>query len=75
MVPLVGVTEARRQFDQRMQYGLQVERRAADRLEHIGSRGLLLRDDSRSFVEQARVLDRNDGLISEARGPARSACR
>ena len=34
--------QARCRFDERLQHGLQIECRAADDLEHIGGRGLLL---------------------------------
>jgi len=38
----VGFAQPRRRFHQRIEHGLQVERRAADDLEHVGRRGLLL---------------------------------
>ena len=50
--------------DQRVEHGLQVEGRAADDLEHVGGRGLLLKRFAQ-FVEQPRVLDGDDGLIGE----------
>ena len=40
---------------------MQVERRAADDLEHVGGGGLLLQRFTQ-LVEQARVLDGDDGL-------------
>ena len=43
---------------------LQIERRAADDLEHVGGGGLLLQRFAQ-LVEQARVLDRDDGLVGE----------
>ena len=48
----------------RIKYGLQVEGRAADRLEHVGGGGLLLQRFAQ-LVEQARVLDGDDGLAGE----------
>ena len=36
------LTKACRQFYQRVEHGLQIKRRAADDLEHVGGRGLLL---------------------------------
>src|SRR5262245_48225281 len=61
---LVGVAKSRRRFDQRLQHGLQVEGRAADDLEHVGRGGLLLKRFAQ-LVQQAGVLDRNDGLRRE----------
>ena len=60
-------------FDQRVEYLLQIERRPADDLEHFGGGGLLLQRFGEvggalaQFVEQARILDGDDGLGSEAR--------
>ena len=48
------------------QHGIQVEGRAADHLEHVGGRGLLLQRFAQ-LVEQARILDRDDGLGGEVR--------
>ena len=53
---MVGFAKPRRRLDQRVKHGLQVERRAADDLEHVGSGGLLLQRFAQ-LVEQARVLD------------------
>ena len=39
---LVRLTQAGRQLDERVKHGLQIERRAADDLEHVGGGGLLL---------------------------------
>ena len=44
--------------------GSKFARRPADDLEHVGGRGLLLQRFAQ-LVEQARVLDRDDGLGSE----------
>src|SRR5262245_51953119 len=49
---------------ERVQHYLQVERRTADDLEHIGGRGLLLKRFAQ-LTQQARVFDGDDGLISE----------
>src|SRR5262249_28263309 len=38
----VGVTQAAGRFNERLQHRLEIEGRAADDLEHIGRRGLLL---------------------------------
>ena len=43
---------------------LQIEGRAADDLEHVGGGGLLL-ERFTQLVEQARVLDGDDGLSGE----------
>ena len=52
-----------------LEHGLQIERRAADDLEHVGGRGLLLQRSVigalAQFVEQPRVLDGDDGLGGE----------
>src|SRR5262249_61161769 len=53
-------------LDQRVEHGLQVERRAADDLEHVGSRGLLLQRLAQ-LVEEARVLDGDNGLARKVR--------
>ncbi len=66
---LVGVTEPRRGLDERLQHGLQIERRAADDFQHVGGRGLLLQGFGQvvgslaQFLEESRVLD-GDGRIS-----------
>ena len=58
-------------FNQCLQNQLQIERRAADHLEHVGGRGLLLQRLGEvagarlHLVEQAHVLDRDHGLIGE----------
>ena len=48
-------------LDQRIEHRLQIEGRAADDLEHVGGGGLLLQQFTQ-LVEQARVLDGDDGL-------------
>ena len=55
-------------------HGLQIERRAADDLEHVGGGGLLLQRFAQ-FVEQPRVLDGDDGLIGKVREQADLSCR
>ena len=53
------------------EHRLQIERRSADDLQHLGGRGLQLqrlRQIARArlhLVEQAHVLDRDDGLVGE----------
>ena len=60
----IGLAQARRRFDQRIEHGLQIEGRAADHLEHVGGGGLLLRAIAQ-LVEQAGILDGDDGLGGE----------
>jgi hypothetical protein len=50
--------------DQCFEHRDKIERRAADDLEHVGGGGLLLQRFAQ-LVEQARVLDGDDGLSSE----------
>ena len=54
------------EFDQRIKHDLQIKGRAADDLEHVGGGGLLLQQFAQ-FIEQARVLDGDDGLVGEVR--------
>src|SRR5262245_60616405 len=61
-----GIAQATRRLHKRIEYGLQIERRAADDLKHVGGRGLLLQRFAQ-LIEQACVLDRNDGLGGEVR--------
>ena len=67
----VGVAEQRRSVDERIEHRLQVEGRAADGLEHVADRGLLLQRFAQLFgaclhlVEQSDVLDRDHGLVGE----------
>ena len=57
--------------DQRVENRLQIERRSADDLEHVRSRGLKLQRLGKiararlHLVEQAHVLDRNHRLLRE----------
>ena len=58
-------------FDERVEHRLQIERRAADDLEHVGGGGLLLQRFGQivgallHLVEQPHVLDRDHGLVGE----------
>ena len=47
-----------------VEHCLQIERRTADDLEHVGGRRLLLKRLAQ-FIEQPRVLDGDDGLGRE----------
>src|SRR5262249_40828506 len=58
------LTQPCRRLDQRVEHGLQVEGRAADDLQHVGGGGLLLQRLAQ-FVEQAGILNGNDGLGGE----------
>src|SRR6516165_9515535 len=62
----IRLAQPRRRLDQRLENRLQIEGRAADDLEHVGG-GRLLLQRLAQLVEQARVLDGDDGLIGEAR--------
>jgi hypothetical protein len=42
LLSLIGLTKPGGGLDQRVEHGLQIERRAADDLEHVGGGGLLL---------------------------------
>ena len=66
--------QPRRRFSERIEHRLQVKGRAADDLEHVGGGRLLLQRFAQ-FVEQAGVLDGDDGLGGEIAQQARSACR
>src|SRR5262249_55095442 len=60
----VSATQPRCRFDQRIEHGLQIEGRSADNFEHVGGRGLLLQRLAQ-LIEQARILDGDDGLGRE----------
>ena len=68
---MVGVAKSGRRLGQRIEHGLQIEGRAADDLEHVGGGRLLLQRFGQivcalaQLVEQARVLDGDDGLAGE----------
>src|SRR5215469_16694389 len=61
---LIGRAKPSGRLRQRVEHRLQIERRAADNLEHIGCRRLLL-ERLTQFIQQPRVLDGNDGLGSK----------
>ena len=60
----IGLAQLGGQLDQGIEHGLQIERRAADHLEHVGGGGLLLQRFAQ-LVEQPHVLDGDDGLPGE----------
>src|SRR5262245_6434047 len=63
--------QAGRRLNKAVEHGLQVECRAADDLEHVSGRGLLLQRLAQigraltQLVEQPRVLDGDDRLVSK----------
>jgi hypothetical protein len=61
---LLGFTQSGCRFYQRLEHGLEIERRAADDLQHVRGGGLLLQRFPQ-FGEQASVIDGDDGLVSE----------
>src|SRR5262249_8151198 len=61
----LGVAEPGCRFQKRLQDRLQVERRAADDLEHVGGGGLLL-EGLAQLVEEAGILDGDDRLPGKA---------
>ena len=61
---LIRLAQPCGRLDQRIEHGLQIERRAADDLEHVGGGGLLLQRLAQ-LIEQAGVLDGDDGLRGE----------
>jgi hypothetical protein len=67
----LGVAQPDGVLGQRVEHGLQVERRAADDLEHLARRGLLLQGLGEvgvlglQLAEEARVLDGDRGLVGE----------
>src|SRR5262245_14408433 len=63
-VSYIGLANPGGRFDQRIKHRLQIERGAADELEHIGGGGLLL-EGLAQFVEQPRILDRDHRLSGE----------
>src|SRR5262245_12134675 len=62
--PLVGLAKADGRLDEGVQHRLQVKRRAADHLEHVGRGGLLLQRLAQ-FINETGILDRDDGLGGE----------
>src|SRR5262245_57045002 len=63
---LVGFTQSGCRFDQRLEHRLEIAGRAADDLKYVGSGGLLLKRLAQ-LIEQAGVLDGDDGLGGEVR--------
>jgi len=67
----VGVANAHRFFQHRLKYRVQVARRRANDLEHVGGGSLLLKRFRQivgaltQFVKQSRVLDGDDSLIGK----------
>src|SRR5262249_35429549 len=61
---VVCIAQPRGALDEGVQYLLQIEGRATDDLQHVGGGGLLLQRLAQ-LVEQARVLDGDDGLTRE----------
>ena len=73
MIVALSASQSRAaEFNEGPQHGLQVEGRAADHLEHVGSGCLLLPQFAQisrarlHFIEQTHVLDRDRGLIGES---------
>src|SRR6516225_2238775 len=62
----IRLAQPRGRLDQRVEHRLQIEGRAADDLEHVGGGSLLLQRLAQ-LVEQAGVLDSDDGLTGEIR--------
>src|SRR5262249_15437205 len=62
----LGLADAHRIFQHRVEYRLQFARRAADDLEHVGGSGLLLQRLAQ-LVEQPSILYRDDGLTRKIR--------
>jgi hypothetical protein len=60
----IRVAQADRRLDQRIKHTLQIECRAADDFEHVGGSRLLLQRFAQ-LVQQASVLDGDDGLVRE----------
>src|SRR5262245_45969936 len=61
----ICLTKSGGRFDQRVKYGLQVECRAADDLENVRGRRLLLQRLAQ-LIQEPNVLDSNDCLIGES---------
>ncbi|MGB7670831.1 MAG: hypothetical protein WBM31_07100, partial [Pseudolabrys sp.] len=60
------LAQANSRLDQRIEHRLQIERRATDDLEHVGC-GRLLLEGFTQLIQQARILDGDDGLGSKSR--------
>ena len=76
----LGAGELHRLGDDGGEHGFEIERRV-HRLRHFAERAQLLDRAAKfigalaQFVQQPRILDRDDGLGGEVLRPARSACR
>ena len=68
---MISLAQPGSRLNQCVQYSLQIKRRPADHLEHVGGGGLLLKRFAQvmralaQLVEQARVLDGDDGLVGK----------
>ena len=71
---LIGIAEPGSGFNEGLQHCLQIKRRAADDLEHVGGGGLLLQRFAQ-LVEQPRILDGDDGLGGECSDQFDLLCR
>src|SRR5262245_63350363 len=60
----IGVTQPCGSLYEGIEHRLQIERRSADHLEHIGGGGLLL-EAFAQLAKGTRVLDRDDGLLGD----------
>src|SRR5262249_49264876 len=60
----LGLANMHRILQHGLEHRLQLTRRSADNLEHVGCRSLLLQRFPQ-FVEQPRILDGDDGLRSK----------
>src|SRR5215467_1408499 len=61
---VIRLAQASDRLDKGVKHRLQVEGRAADHLEHVGSSSLLL-ERFAQLVQQPGVLDGDDGLVSK----------
>ena len=62
--PKFGLADARRVRQHGLEHRLQIDQANADDLEHVGGGGLLLQRFAQ-LVEQARILDGDNGLRGE----------
>ena len=71
IAPSVGTAKANRGIDQRLQDCVEIEGRAADHLQNVGRRGLLLkrlghfRRARLHLLEQPHILDGDHRLVGE----------
>ena len=59
---VVRIAQLLRRADERVQHRLQIERRAADDLQHVGGRDLLMQRFL-CLIEQGNIADRDDSLV------------